>query len=68
MELDSSILFVALGALILQALILYLIIVYAVRPGVRERQLNRQIDLLIAIAIKQGVTSDEINEILERNN
>lgn len=50
-----------------QALLLYVVISFAVQPTRRDRYLSKQIDLLIKLAQKAGVTDEEINEILIRN-
>jgi hypothetical protein len=63
MDFDSSILMFLAAGVILQAVILYLVIVYAVRPSYREKQLNQQIDLLVLIAKAQGVPDDQINAV-----
>jgi hypothetical protein len=63
MELDSGIIMMLVSGIITQALILYLVIVQAVRPNQRERQLNQQIALLIEIARMNGVPEERLKEI-----
>jgi hypothetical protein len=64
MESQLAFVMMILAALVFQALILYLIILWAVRPGYRETQLEHQIRLLRKIVIQNGASVGEVDELL----
>ena len=65
MNMDSGTLLMLIGALILQCVILYVVIVLATRPSFREKQMNQAIDLLVHIARAHGVPEDRIKTVFK---
>ena len=59
---DSTLLVFGFLGLLIQFLIIYFAIRWATEPVYQTRLLRMQIDLLVKIAKKHGVTDEEISE------
>lgn len=62
---ESSILLLIFLSLLANAVMLYLVISFAVQPTRRDKYLSQQVNLLIKLCQKAGVSNDELNSIMK---
>jgi hypothetical protein len=62
---ENSILLLIFLSILVNAIVLYLIISFAVQPTRRDRYQSQQVNLLIKLCQKAGVSNDELNNIMK---